>query len=279
MLITACAKRISRALKKKLQISTLKCIFWTWQRTRNHCFYKYRCVSKLLSLPKDNSDVTLYLLEVLEQTFSHVVGNETDPRITFHRCWYCSNVTQKLGIDEMEFFPVLVLASRGFFLVWLLAYVKSFAWLVSHVVGLFMPREKPLQGAICGFRWACILDTSIILRSYSLILNLIQLLQESDVSSKKRYKNHLDLFHNLLNRFDICSSRCIMDGYMLISEWFFCAHIHVWPSVTKMTKIGYLDVETNGIPNWEKLKVETQNMQHDARKMMCMKLYYLGSDI
>lgn len=112
MLITACAKRISRALKKKLQISTLKCIFWTWQRTRNHCFYKYRCVSKLLSLPKDNSDVTLYLLEVLEQTFSHVVGNETDPRITFHRCWYCSNVTQKLGIDEMEFFPVLVLTNH-----------------------------------------------------------------------------------------------------------------------------------------------------------------------
>lgn len=82
---------------------------------------------------------------------------------------------------------------------------------------------------------------------------------------KKRYKNHLDLFHNLLNRFGICSSRCIKDGYMLISEWFSSAHIHVWPSVTKMTKIGCLDVERNGIPNWEKLKVQTQNMQHDAR--------------
>ena len=44
---------------------------------------------------------------------------------------------------------------------------------------------------------------------------------------KKRYKNHLDLFHNLLNRFGICSSRCIKDGYMLISEWFSSAHIHV----------------------------------------------------
>ena len=57
---------------------------------------------------------------------------------------------------------------------------------------------------------------------------------------------------------------------MLISEWFSSTHIHVRPFVTKMTKIGCLDVETNGTPNWEKLKVETQNMQHDARKMMYM---------
>ena len=34
--------------------------------------------------------------------------------------------------------------ARGFSLVWLLAFTKSFAWLVYRVVGLFTPREKPL---------------------------------------------------------------------------------------------------------------------------------------
>ena len=32
--------------------------------------------------------------------------------------------------------------SRGFFLAWLLAFVKSFAWLVSHVVGLFVNMDN-----------------------------------------------------------------------------------------------------------------------------------------
>ena len=54
-------------------------------------------------------------------------------------------------------------ASRGFSLAWLLAFTKSFAWLVCYVDGLFTPREKPLQEAACGFRWACSLDTSKIL--------------------------------------------------------------------------------------------------------------------
>ena len=36
------------------------------------------------------------------------------------------------------------LANRGFSLVWLLAFTKSFTWLVYRVVGLFTPREKPL---------------------------------------------------------------------------------------------------------------------------------------
>ena len=34
--------------------------------------------------------------------------------------------------------------ARGISLVWLLAFTKSFAWLVYRVVGLFTPREKPL---------------------------------------------------------------------------------------------------------------------------------------
>ena len=33
-------------------------------------------------------------------------------------------------------------ASRGFSLVWLLAFTKSFAWLACRVVSLFMPRQK-----------------------------------------------------------------------------------------------------------------------------------------
>ena len=36
-------------------------------------------------------------------------------------------------------------ASRRFSLAWLLAFKESFAWLVCRVVGLFTPREKPLQ--------------------------------------------------------------------------------------------------------------------------------------
>ena len=32
-------------------------------------------------------------------------------------------------------------ASKGFSLVWLLAFTKSFAWLIRRVVGLFTPRE------------------------------------------------------------------------------------------------------------------------------------------
>ena len=34
----------------------------------------------------------------------------------------------------------------------LLAFTKSFAWLVCRVVGLFTPREKPLQQAAWDFR-------------------------------------------------------------------------------------------------------------------------------
>ena len=32
------------------------------------------------------------------------------------------------------------------------AFTKSFVWLVCRVVGLFTPREKPLQQAACDFR-------------------------------------------------------------------------------------------------------------------------------
>ena len=53
--------------------------------------------------------------------------------------------------------------SRVFSLAWLLAFTKSFAWLVCCVVGLFTPRKKPLQQAACDFRWACSLDTPKIL--------------------------------------------------------------------------------------------------------------------
>ena len=53
--------------------------------------------------------------------------------------------------------------SRVFSLAWLLAFTKSFAWLVCCVVGLFTPRKKPLQQAACDFRWACSSDTSKIL--------------------------------------------------------------------------------------------------------------------
>ena len=42
-------------------------------------------------------------------------------------------------------------------------FMKSFAWLVFRVVGLFTPREKPLQQAASDFRWACSLDNSKIL--------------------------------------------------------------------------------------------------------------------
>ena len=36
-------------------------------------------------------------------------------------------------------------ASRRFSLAWLLAFTKSFVWLVCGVVGLFTPREKSLK--------------------------------------------------------------------------------------------------------------------------------------
>ena len=45
----------------------------------------------------------------------------------------------------------------------LLAFTKSFAWLVCRVVGLFTPREKPLQQAAWDFRWAC---ARLIIRCY-----------------------------------------------------------------------------------------------------------------
>ena len=58
-------------------------------------------------------------------------------------------------------------ASKGFSLAWLLAFTKSFAWLVSavvcRVVGLFTRREKPLQQAARYFRWAC---PRLIIRCY-----------------------------------------------------------------------------------------------------------------
>ena len=42
-------------------------------------------------------------------------------------------------------------------------FMKSFAWLLCRVVGLFTPREKPLQQAAGDFHLACSLDTSKIL--------------------------------------------------------------------------------------------------------------------
>ena len=54
-------------------------------------------------------------------------------------------------------------ASRNFSLAWLLAFTKSFAWLVCCVVSLFTPREKPLQQAAWDFRWAC---ARLIIRCY-----------------------------------------------------------------------------------------------------------------
>ena len=40
-----------------------------------------------------------------------------------------------------------------------LAFTKSFASIVSRVIGLFYtPRKKPLQQAACGLRWACAIE-------------------------------------------------------------------------------------------------------------------------
>ena len=43
---------------------------------------------------------------------------------------------------EFFYFISCYPASRGFSLAWLLAFTKSFAWLVYHVVDLFTPSEK-----------------------------------------------------------------------------------------------------------------------------------------
>ena len=45
----------------------------------------------------------------------------------------------------------------------LLAFTKSFAWLVCRVVGLFTPRDKPVQQAAWDFRWAC---ARLLIRCY-----------------------------------------------------------------------------------------------------------------
>ena len=40
-------------------------------------------------------------------------------------------------------------------LAWLLAFTKSFAWVVCRVVSVFTPLEKSLQQAAHDFRWTC----------------------------------------------------------------------------------------------------------------------------
>ena len=54
-----------------------------------------------------------------------------------------SNGLMLKGKDK-EYHPASSMAFRRF--------MKSFAWLVCRVVGLFTPREKPLQQAACDFR-------------------------------------------------------------------------------------------------------------------------------
>ena len=46
-------------------------------------------------------------------------------------------------------------ASRGFSLAWLLAFTKSFSWLVCHVVGLLHPMRNLRSKPACYFCWAC----------------------------------------------------------------------------------------------------------------------------
>ena len=58
---------------------------------------------------------------------------------------------QRCGAEPSEGYP----ASRGFSLAWLLAFAKSFSWLVCHVVGLLYPMRNLRSKPACDFCWAC----------------------------------------------------------------------------------------------------------------------------
>lgn len=94
-----------------------------------------------------------YTVVISYTRLSSIVGNSVLAFSWMHFITYhVTTCTTALCLEGKQIYPV----SRLFFLAWLLAFLNAMAWLVSRIVGLFTPGEKPLQWlAVCGFHWAC----------------------------------------------------------------------------------------------------------------------------